>query len=146
MAIQPSDYIIGTIIFTLLTLGLVGVMTEVQSKNTNFVDTQQYSDFNKSFNHYSTITSSVTNLQDSITGSEVDNGIFGTVNGVLNSLMNTVWTTFRFLFSSFSFMNTAYLGLSTNLGLPYWLPIILGLIVIVVISFGIFSAVTRSNL
>jgi hypothetical protein len=146
MPIQSSDYIIGTIIFTLLALGMIGIFAEVQSNNSNFVDGQEYSTFNKSFNHYDELTTSVNGLQTSITGSKIDNSIFGVTNGVINSLIGTVWTTLKFLFNSFSFMGDAFNGLVTLLGLPAWLPILLGLIVIVIIAFGIFAAITRTTL
>jgi len=146
MPIQPSDYIIGTIVFTVLALGLIGIIAEVNTTNSGVVDAQEMKVFNDSFNHYDELTASVTGLQTSITDSQVDNGIFGTVNGVLNSLMNTVWTTFKFLFTSFGFMTEAYNGLVLILGVPAWLPILLGLLVIVIIAFGIFGAITRSNL
>ena len=146
MPIQPSEYIIGTIIFTALALCIVGIFAEVQGSGNGFVDGEEFSSFNKSFNQYNSLQSSVGGLQSSITNSQVDNGIFGTINGVLNSLMNTVWTTFKFLFSSFGFMTTAYNGLCSSLGVPPFVPVIIGLLVVVVIAFGIFSAITRTQL
>ena len=146
MPIQPSDYIIGTIIFTLLSMGIFGIYAEVQSSNAAFIDGEQYSSFNSSFYQYDKVQSSVGGLKSSITDSQVDNGIFGTVNGVLNSLMNTVWSTFKFLFTSFGFMTDAYNGLCSSLGVPAFVPVLIGLLVVTIISFGIFAAITRTQL
>jgi hypothetical protein len=145
MTLQPSEYIIGTIIFTMITLGVVAVIMEVQNVDNGFIDAQNLKDFNQSFNHYNELTNSVNGLQTSVTGSEIDQG-GSTVNGVLNSLLNTIWTTLKMLFSSFAFMTTAYNGLVVTLGVPSWLPILIGLIVSVIFAFGIFAAVTRTNL
>jgi hypothetical protein len=146
MGLQASDYILSTIVFCMLSMGVLGVIYGLQASNPDFVDSQRMSDLNYSFNQYDALTASVGNLKTSVDNQDNDPSIFGTINGVLNAFMNIVWTTLKSLLSSFAFMGNAYNGLMVLLGVPSWLPALIGLLVTIIIVFSIFQAITRTQI
>lgn len=130
----------------MLSLGVIGVIYELQSSNPDFVDNQRMKDLNYSFNQYDTLTDSVDSLKTSVSNQDNDPSIFGTINGVLNALMNIVWTTLKSLLGSFAFMGNAYNGLVVLLNVPDWLPVLLIALVTIIIVFSIFQAITRTQI
>lgn len=137
MTMSPSTYIIGIILFTMFIMGGVYMIDVFQEKDSTFVDMTKYSQFNKTFNKMSDVTTQVNTLQSGVTDSQNDYGVLG----VLNSLISTGWNSLRLLFSSFGFMNDVFKGLSTFFGVPAWISTIIILLVSAVIVFAIFSAI-----
>lgn len=139
--VLPSSYIIGIIIFTLFIVGGVSVLGIFQQSDPTFAAGEKYSKFNESFNKLNDVTEEVTDIQDSIENTQSDYGAFG----VLNSLISSAWQSLRLLASSFSFMDSAFSGM-TMFGMPGWIPALIILVVIVMISFAVFAAIFQREL
>ena len=140
--VLPRHYIIGIIMFTFFIVGGVSMLSMMSSDGAMFAGDAQLQQFNNTFNIQQDISSSVTDLETSVTGADLDPGPFG----MLNALISSSWTSLRLLFSSFGFMNSVFVGLSTVFGIPSWIPALIVLIVTVVIVFAIFGAIFQRNL
>lgn len=136
-AVLPSQYIIGIILFTFVMVAGVAFLAEMNSVDPTFTDDPKMEQFNDTFNKMSDVTSNVDSLQSNIEDADTDFGTFG----VLNSLISSGWQTLKLLFSSFSFMDSAYAGLSTFFGLPAWIPLFIGMLVTVMLAFAIYAAI-----
>ena len=132
-----SDYLIGIIIFTMVIVGGISMMTIFQSKNSAFLDTEKFSKFNDTFNTYDDVVQETGSIESSITNSNPDPGLFG----VLNGLIQGAWQVLKLMFGSLSFMTAVWTGLYTIFGVPLWVGVLIGSIVIVLIAFAIWSAI-----
>ncbi len=147
--ILPRHYITGIIIFTLLIVSGVAMMTSFQGENSEFMsdtDEDTFEKFNQTFNVMEDLTTEVDALKTNIEGEEEDAGFFKEAFGFLNSLISKSWNTLKLLFTSLSFMNAVFGGLSVVLGFPYFLPILLGMLVTVLIAFAIYSAIFQRDI
>lgn len=138
----PRSYIYGLIIFTFLIVGGLSIYASFAAYNPTLAASTKYGSFNDTFNRYSTLNSSVSGLQTSITDSDAEIGVFG----VLNGLINTAWNGLKFIFTSFGFMSDVGEGVTTVFGLPTWVPGILLLTITVMLAFTIWSAIFQSEL
>lgn len=141
--VNPSNYIIGVTIFTLMILLGIDFIYEPAkiSGNVSYIDTGKQGDFNKSFEQYAKLNSEVGNLKSNVENANTDFGIFG----VLNSLINSAWQTLRVLISSFNFMDDAYNGLASLFGIPNYVGAILSTLVTIVIVFAIYKAIFKAE-
>ena len=137
-----SSYIIGTIIFCLIVAGAVALIGELMQTDTSFVDNDQYTDFNKTFNTYNNILNISNKTQSNIENMQ-DND-FGLL-GVLSSLINQAWQFLRLLFQSLSFMKTTLLSISTMFPVPAWIPTLIGAIITILIGFAIYGIIFQRN-
>jgi len=140
--ILPRHYIIGIIIFTMVIIGGLGMIGELNDNDASYVDTEKYTQFNQTFNTQKAIESNVTGIRDSLLNADTQPGLFG----VLNALINAAWGILTGIFSSFAFMGDAMMGLSEMFGVPAWIPIMLILIVTVLFAFAIFSAIFQRDI
>lgn len=139
---KVSTYIIGILIFTMFIYGGISMISEFASVDSSFIDANKFSKFNNTFNKYNDVVSETDNLESSITNSDSDFGVFG----VLNGLINTAWNTMVTIFSSFSFMDSAFNGLTEFLGVPTWtIGLILSIITIILI-FAIIGAIFQRDI
>jgi len=141
MASLPRHYIFGLLIFTFFIVGGVSIISLFQDVNPDFIDQEKFTTFNDTFNVMPDLVTEVGNIQDGIENADTNFGVFG----VLNSLISSAWQSLRLLFQSFSFMTTAYRGLSTLFGVPTWVPTLIGLFVTVLIAFAIFSVIFQRD-
>jgi len=139
--ILPRHYITGIIVFTFIIVGGVSMLSLMEGGNNNFINDPQFTQFNSTFNVQEDITTSVNNLEASVTGADLDPGPFG----MLNALISSSWTSLRLMFSSYSFMGNVLFGLSI-FGIPAWIPTLIGLMITVILAFAIFGAVFQRNL
>ena len=140
--ILPRHYIIGIIIFTMVIVGGVAMLGELNTNDPTYVDDEKYSQFNSSFNTQKAITDNVTNIKNRLTGASTEPGLFG----VLNALIQAAWGILTSIFGSFAFMIEAIDGISEMFGVPAWIPIMIGLIVTVLFTFAIFSAIFQRDI
>ena len=134
----PSSLITAFIIFTIVLLGGITWMTALNDdKGSGFINDVRFKDFNKTFNKFSDIDTSTKALESGLTGAEPKKGLFG----VLDSLIDVAWGSLRGLFSSFSFLTTAWSGLSVVFGLPSWVVTLVSALVIVALVFSIYSLI-----
>lgn len=134
--VQPRTYIIGIIIFCFIIVGGISLLASFG------VNSSQVTEFNQTFDKMNDVTSVTSDLRGSIENADTDFGAFG----VLNSLISSAWQSLRLLFTSLGFMEDAYSGLTSFFGVPAWIPMLLGAIVIVIIAFAIFGAIFQRDL
>jgi len=140
-ALKPSTYIMAIILFTFFILGGISMMGELRASDATFMDDENTQAFNRTFNVYSSLTTSVGGLQSSVEDAGNDWGVFG----VINALVGSAWNALRLLFSSLAFMNTVFLGLGI-FGVPSWVGGLASLAVIVVIAFAIYSSIFNNEI
>ena len=139
----PKHYLYGAILFSVMIIGVVSILTTLNTaEGGNFTSDERFSEFNSTFNIYDDLGTGTTGIKNSIENApESQFGVFG----VLNSLINTAWQTLKNLFTSFKFVTTGIGGLSTIFGIPVWFTGAIGLLVIVMIAFSIWSAIFQKN-
>lgn len=140
--ILPRHYITGIIIFTLMIVSGVYIVAEFNRGNPGQIDSTDLVRFNRTFNKLSDVEDSVGSLQDNIENAPQDWGIFG----VLNSLIKGAWNTMSLLFSSFGFMTDVFNGLATYFGVPAFVPALIGLLVVSMLAFAIYSAIFQRDI
>lgn len=135
--IDLKNYIIAIVVFTFVIVGGVSIMGIWFTDNTAITSDEKYIAFNQTFNKLDDVTSSIESLQSRVDDTEPEKDILG---GVLGGLINSAWNGLKLIFSSFGFMTEGFEGLSTIFGVPAWIPVLIGLMVIVTIVFAIWSA------
>jgi len=140
--ILPRNYIIGIVMFTFFIVAGMSMLGIFAGYDATFASEEKYTKFNESFNVLNDVSNEVEGLEDTITEADTDFGFFG----VLNSLISSSWQALKLLFTSLSFMTNVYGGLTAIFGVPAWIPIIIGLVVTVIITFSIFSAIFQRDL
>lgn len=138
----PRHYLQGILMFCgVIVLGL-SLILAFQDTNSSFVDQPEFDSFNQSYNLFNDLQEETNTLKANVEGADTDFGLFG----VLNSLINSGWNSLKLLFTGLSFMNSAFIGLSTIFGLP---PIVLGLAttaVSILIFFAIYSVIFQKEI
>ncbi len=140
--ILPRHYIIGIVMFTFMIVGGVSIFSIYGNSEPSFIQDEQFQDFNNSFNVVNDITKQVDDLEESITEADTDFGLFG----VLNALISSAWQALKLLFTSLSFMDGVFLGLTSVFGIPGWIPALVGVLVTVILIFSIFSAIFQRDI
>ena len=140
--ILPRHYIIGIVMFTFMIVGGVSIFSIYGNSEPSFIQNEQFQDFNNSFNVVNDITKQVDDLEESITEADTDFGLFG----VLNALISSAWQALKLLFTSLSFMDGVFLGLTSVFGIPGWIPALVGVLVTVILIFSIFSAIFQRDI
>lgn len=140
--VLPRHYIIGIILFTFIIVGGISMLSMMNTEQSGFTDDSRFQNFNNTFNVMDDVTTEVGDLQSGIENAETDFGVFG----VLNSLISSAWNTLKLLFSSFGFMDAVFGGLTTVFGVPAWIPTLIGLLVVVLLAFAIYSAIFQREI
>lgn len=143
-SVKISDYVIGIIVFTMIIVGGVSLFSIYGGYNSDMVDDPRFVEFNRSFNQYDNVVTEVSNLNASVSATDESSGFWGEF-GVINSLIGHVWATMRLTIGSFGFMNTAFGGLSSVLGIPAQFVVLISLLVIAVIAYAIFTLIFKSD-
>lgn len=136
-----SSVIIGVIIFTLFIFGGVAMISEFGLKDSSFIDSDKFTQFNNTFNKYSNLQSSVSGMQSSVENADTDWGLFG----VLNGLISVAWNTILTIFTSFSFINDILGGLYSVVGIPAWVGNLIVSIITITFVFGIFALIFQRD-
>jgi len=133
-----KNYIVGVLMFTFIIVGGVTILGGIFENDPTFGDAGKYQEFNNTFNVLSDVSTNVNNIQSNVEGSGASSGF--NIFGVVGSLINSAWSSLKLIISSFSFMTTAYNGLSTFFGVPAFIPSLIILIVITVLGFALYKA------
>ena len=140
--VTPRVLISSFIVFTIILLGGIGWMSSLNdAKGGGFVNNEAFSKFNSSFNKYSDVVSSTSALKDNLVDAQPKKGLFG----VLDSLIDVAWGGIRSIFSSFTFLTTAWVGLGSVFGLPSWFISLLSSLVIVALVFSVYSLIFQGK-
>lgn len=136
-------YVYGSVLFVLFILGGLYIIGDIIDDVPDAVDQGSLEKFNRTFNNFNNINASLGATRDSITGSELDIGSFGT--GSLGAFVNIAWQIVKGFFSVFGFMNDVFDGLESYFGIPYFVPLILSLLVIALFIFTLISIAVNKD-
>lgn len=137
----PRTYIYGICIFTLIVVSGITLIGNFREVNPDFVDDERFEQFNSYFNKTDQLNSSIGTIRDSVK----QPGNIGPL-GVLNALLNTANSALTSLITSFSFMDAAFSALTLIFGVPDFVVAIAILMIVVMISFSIWSAYFQKEL
>jgi len=136
---EIKKYIIGIILFVIIIVGGVSMLSELNKSDPTFTDSEDFTQFNKSFDKLNDVTAATDSLESGIEEAKPDLGFFG----VLNALISSVWNTVKLTFNSLNFMNSVFNAGSTVFGLPTWIGSLIISIVTVIIAFAIYKAIFK---
>ena len=141
---EIGDYLIGVIIFTMLTLGVVALVNNMVSStgDNTFLNNSNYENFTTTFNKQAQLEADIKKLKNDTYNSSPgeDSGLLSSIN----SLIKTGFSGVKFMLSSFSIMTGAYLGLSSIFGLPDWVSSLISVLITSLILFAIYKLIFRS--
>lgn len=141
--VLPRHLLIGAIVFVLVIAGGVSMLGLFNDADSSFLaGNEKYVQFNESFNKLEDVTNTTTQLQGSVQNATTDFGLFG----VLNSLIATSWNTLTAIFTSFDFFTAIFGGLNVVFEVPLWITGLVGLIIIVILVFAIWSAIFQREI
>lgn len=139
----------GFIVFTLFIIGGVGIISNLASTDSSFVDQDRFDSFNRTFNRYNELGDEIDSLQSDITGTTPEGGEdtnwFEEQFGFINSLISTLWNSVKLIFTGLGFMINAVTGLTTVFGFPSWIDSIIGMAISSVMIFVIISLVFQKD-
>jgi len=139
--VKPSDYIMGIVMFVFMIVAGMAWFAEFNAEDSTMLDSDKYAEFEESFDVVDDVTTQVEEIEESISGADSDFGLFG----VLNALVKSAWQSLKLLFSSFEFMDDVYSGSQTVFGVPTFVATMVGLIITVIIAFGIYSLIFQGE-
>ena len=144
----PRHFVLGGIIFTMLIVGVFSVISLVNSGSPTgdgsdavigFAQSNQLTEFNKSFNKIDNFTTDVNKLKTKFTELKPE-GALETITLPI-AFITTAWAAISVVGDIFGFMNSSFEGLTAWLGIPSWIPTLIILIVIVVLVFGVLTII-----
>jgi len=148
--IKISNYIIIIIVFGMLSTGLINLMSIANQEESNFLsedaDSNTFADINTTFGGVlDQVASETDDLSGAIQNSSSEStGLFGFVDTLVNSAYSTLQT----IFGSFSFMGDILDGITGEgglLGLPEWVKTGLWSMILIILIFGIYSLLFKTD-
>jgi hypothetical protein len=141
---EIGDYLVGTIIFTMLVLGVITIMGNVfdPSGTGEKLNNTDYGNFSKVFNKQAQLEGNISKLKSNVSESTPgdDSGLLSSIN----SLIKTAFSGVKFMLSSFNIMDDAYNGLSSIFKLPNWVSSLISVLITSLIIFAIYKLIFRS--
>jgi len=136
-----KQLIISFVIFTFFIVGGATMLSEFNNSDPTFTQDsgEKFKDFNRTFDKLNDINESTTNIQKSITAFDQDPGLWG----MINALVTSAWSGLKGIFTSFSFMNSAFTGMSNVFGIPTWVGSLIISIILIIIIFAIYKAIFK---
>ena len=140
-SITPRQYLYGVVIMMFFIVGGMSILTSFQTANTNFDSDSRSGEFNRTFNKLAEVESQVDSVEINIAQSDPEWGLFG----ALNALIKGAWNSLILLFTSWSFMDAVFDGMSGFFGVPSWISTIIGLFITITLAFGIYSLIFQKD-
>tara|TARA_R100000656_G_scaffold114639_1_gene87058 strand:- start:83 stop:553 length:471 start_codon:yes stop_codon:yes gene_type:complete len=148
--IKISNYIIILIVFGMLSTGLIHLMSVANEQESAFLsedaDSSTFANINTTFGGVLTeVASETETLKNAVNDSSSEStGLFGFVD----TLINSAYSTLKTIFNSFDFMGDVLEGITGEgglLGLPEWLKTGLWSMILIILTFGIYSLLFKSE-
>jgi hypothetical protein len=139
--VTPRNLIYGFIIFTMVILGGIGFMSGFAVHSPTFINNDKFKSFNDTFNQYGALEGNVSNMKDNLANSRANTGVFGMLDG----LINVAWNSLKTIFTTFSFITTAFTGISSVFGLPVWVGALVTTMAVVMIVFSLYSLIFQGK-
>jgi len=134
---EMREYLVGIVLFTFIIMGGMLVISEFRSHSASFGTEAEYQSYNYTFNTMDKVTAQVDSLKSNIEDGDTDFGLFG----VLDSIIGSTWQAVKLFFTSFSFMDDVFNGISTYFGVPAWIPALITTLITIMVVFAIWSLV-----
>lgn len=143
--ILPRHLMYGFVFFTIFILGGLAVINLIDD-DTSFIsssDDVTLQVFNNTFNAQDDLELTTQSMKTTIEGSRAEQTIFG----VLGSLIKISWETIKYLGTTLGFMSAIFTGMSAMFPfIPPWLTGLLGISLIIVIVFAIFTVIFQREI
>lgn len=139
--IQPRDYLVGIICFTIVIVGGISIIDAFRTADSSFIDQDKYYMFNETFNIKNGVDTSVNNIRNSIITENLPAPI-----AFISTMFLTAFQALMGLFTSLNFMNAVFNGLYTVFGIPIWVSGLLISLVTIMIVFSIISAILQRDI
>jgi hypothetical protein len=138
-----KNLIIGSILFVVVISGGVIFLGSFSAFDSSIDSVGDVSGFNSTLNKARNVTDAANSIQDSISSVSNNPGILGWFDALFGSIYNGL----KAMFGSLSFISTAMVESVAFFGFDIVTPLIvlLGLVIVVVIGFAIWSAITKVN-
>lgn len=134
---EMKEYLISIVLFTFIIMGGMLLISEFRTHSSSFGTEAEYQSYNYTFNTLDKITTQVDSLKGNIEDSDNDFGLFG----VLNSIIGSTWQAVKLFFTSFSFMDSVFNGVSDYFGVPAWIPSLIITLITIMVVFAIWALV-----
>lgn len=141
METKPKHIFIGAIIMMVVVLGAMELIARITAVEPSFINSSDYSAFNKTFSKYESISDNTENLRGTIENSDADLSESGTISG----LIKAVWGTLKNMFKTFGFISDILASISKTLGIPTWVTGSISMIIIVIVAFWILSIIFKGT-
>lgn len=143
----PKHYIIAGLFFSLLILGVFyslnlvknGSIGDGSDSNPTFMADGQLGELNRTFNNVDQLTSNITELKKKVVRLRPENTL--DIISLPVAFVQTAWATMKVMIGMFDFMDGAFAGLSSILGVPEWIVSMISLFVIVLLVFGVLAVI-----
>ncbi len=151
--IIPRDFFYAAIIFTMLTTGIVGLLTLVQEGDSagggtsnifEDSDVDEIVAFNRTFNIQENVTGKMDLLKTKL--GEITVKGDATVITAAGALISSSWIMIVIIKDSFGLMNSAFEGMVSFLGVPIWVPVLIITLIIAMFMFSIISFIFKKDI
>jgi len=137
MVNEIKGYIIAALVFGFFITAGVTYLAGFRNIDPTFGDSDRLQSFNNSFDILTETGTEVDKIQSSIELSKPEFSLFGAVNAIIQG----AWETLKTVFNSFSFVSSAITALSSEFGIPTFIPYVIGVIMSIILIFAIYKAV-----
>ena len=138
-----KNLIIGSLLFVVIITGGMFFLGSFLNYDSNIDNTGKITVFNNTLNKATEVTAAAENIQTSVESISTNPGPLGWFDALFGSIYNGL----KAMFSSLSFINTLMIESTNFFGFDVVTPMItlIGLCVVVIIGFAIWSAITKVN-
>lgn len=142
------DYFYAAIVFTLVSTGIIYMITTVTSQDNNMgddttvpdlMDSDKISNLNTSLATNGSVVRRVETLQSELKNLKVEDPLDALT--LPAAFVKTSWSVVTLMMSSIGFMNVALESMSTYLGIPGWVPPLLIVLIGALLVFTIISLI-----
>ena len=145
--VLPRHYLIAGVIFTFFVIGIFYTLNMVENgstgdgsdKVTGFIQSDKLTEFNRTFNRVDNVTTDINTLKTKISVLQPENIL--DVISLPIAFVSTAWSAMKVVIGMFGFMDASFVGLSSMLGIPVWIPNMIILVVIIVLVFSILAII-----
>lgn len=140
---EVKGYLIGVIMFIVVITGGIIAFSSFTAYDSSIDATNQIGQFNTTFNKATEMTVAVDGIKTSVT--EAGSSSSGPL-GWLNALVGSAYNGLKALSGATSFVDVAATDSANFFNIPFILPLItlITLVITIIIGFGIWSAITKT--
>jgi len=139
---ELKDLLIAGTVSLFFMMGMIGLISIFINNDSSHMDTDDYNKFNSTFNTYDDIQTATSQLYDS---SQSNSTQYDQQEGFFNTIFNKGFVTMSAIGSTFNFIKQMFLDIPKFFNIPdiNWVFILIGVIITIILIFGIISLIFR---